>query len=73
MKKQYRYEKDGFFKVRLYVYHDGELIESKSFYFDEADREMDKLESNGYVYGYSKEEINEAKEKYERMLKNIIQ
>lgn len=72
MKKQYRCKEDLFFKVRLYVYHDGELIESKSFYLDEADKEMDRLESNGYTYGYTKEEVKKAKERYENMLVNII-
>jgi hypothetical protein len=72
MKKQYRYEEETWCKLRFYIYHDGRLVESKSFYFDEAIREIDNLKSNGYVYGYTKEEVREAKERYERMLRDVI-
>lgn len=73
MKKQYRCQEDTWCKKRLYVYHDGELIQSQSFYIDEIEKEINKLKSNGYIYGYTKEEIKEAKERYEIMLRNIIQ
>ena len=80
MKKQYRIIEECWCKHRIYVYHDGEFIESKSFYYDEVDKEIDKLESNGYAYGFTKEEVEEAKEEikelqeqYEMMLENIIQ
>lgn len=73
MKKQYRCKEDTWCKRRLYVYHDGELIQSQSFYLDEIEKEIDKLESNGYILGYTKEEVEEVKERYERMLRDIIQ
>jgi hypothetical protein len=40
---------------------------------DEADKYADQLEKDGYIYGYTKEEVEEEKERYERMLNNIIQ
>ena len=73
MKKQYRYIKTTCFKVRLYTYHNGELVDSKEMWLDEADKEMAKLELDGYIYGYTQEEVEEAKKKYEEMLKNIIE
>ncbi len=72
MKKQYRFERDISFKTRLCIYHDGELVDSKKLWVDEADKEADKLRLDGYVYGYTKEEVAKAKEEYEKMLINII-
>ena len=34
---------------------------------------IDRLEAEGYVYGYTKEEVEKAKKKYEDMLENIIE
>ena len=72
MKKQYRYEEYTWCKVCLCLYHDGELVDSKKLWLDEADKAIEQLEANGYVYGYTKEEIKKAKEQYEEMLRNAI-
>lgn len=72
MKKQYNLKMNSEFKRTLNVYHDGNLIESKSYYLDEIDNEINKLESDGYIYGYTQEEIATAKRHYERMLRNMI-
>jgi hypothetical protein len=34
---------------------------------------IDQLEAEGYVYGYTKKEVEDAKKKYEYMLENIIE
>ncbi len=73
MKRQYRFERDIQCKTRLCIYHDGKLVDSKKLWIDDAGEEADKLELDGYVYGYTKEEVIKAKEEYEKMLKNIIQ
>lgn len=69
MNKQYNLQNESAFKRKLSTYHDGKLIESKSYYIDELDDEIDKLEANGYIYGYTKEEIKKAEHRYKRMLK----
>lgn len=73
MKKQYRYIKTTLLRVHLDIYHDGELVGSKEMWLDEADNEMTKLKLDGYIYGYTQEEVEEAKNRYEEMLENIIQ
>ena len=40
MKKQYRYIETTFLKVRLYIYHNGELVDSKEMWLDEADKKV---------------------------------
>lgn len=72
MNKQYNLKSDGAFKSILKTYHDGELIETKSGWTDEMIDEIDKLEEDGYVYGYTQEEVATAKRRYERMLKYMI-
>ena len=73
MKKQYRSQHTYRFKVFIYLYHDGELVETKEFWEDDEYLNfIESLELNGYTYGYKKEEIKEAKERYEYMLNNMI-
>lgn len=73
MKKQYRSQHTYSFKVFIYLYHDGELVETKKFWEDDEYLNfIENLELNGYTYGYKKEEVEEAKERYEHMLNNMI-
>lgn len=74
MKKQYRYQEKrlGSFKYAVYLYHNDKLIETKEVYLDELDDLIDTLEEQGYSYGFTKAEVENARLKYERMLENII-
>lgn len=72
MKKQYRMGESFMFKRTIKVYHNGELVSSKRMWIDEADEYADQLESDGYVYGYIQEEVDEAKVTYEERLANLI-
>ena len=72
MKKQYRYNAGCFGKYYLYIYNDGKLIEKKILWGDEFDEEVDKLIDDGYTYGFTNDEVENAKQKYERMLLNVI-
>lgn len=56
----------------LSTYHDGKLVESKVYDIDELNDVIAKLEEDGYVYGYTQEEVAAMKRRYERMLRNII-
>ena len=73
MRKQYNYADYIFGKKILYIYHDGKLVETKELWIDDFFDEVDKLEYDGYVLGYTKELVEEAKRQYERMLANIIE
>ena len=72
MKLQYRYIDIGTFKRRIFLYHDGELVEKRDVWIDELEGETDKLEAQGYSYGYTKEEVEYARELYESKLSRII-
>ena len=72
MNKQYNLQSDGAFKSVLEIYHDGKLVETKSGWMDEIADEVDKLEEDGYVYGYTQEEVKTAERRYKRMLKYMI-
>lgn len=73
MRKQFRYQEATFAKYHLYIYHDGELVESKTFWGDDIGQEINNLKIKGYTYGFTKEEVKEAKKRYKRMLANIIE
>lgn len=73
MKLQYRYREYIGFKWILDIYNDGKLIESLKLYAHELEETEEKLLAEGYTYGYTEEEVAEAKAKYEEMLSNIIQ
>ena len=73
MKKQYRKAYAGL-NVYIYIYHDGKLAEKRKLWQgDDALNEIADLEKDGYTYGYHKSEIEEAKERYEHMLANMIE
>ena len=72
MKKQYHMSEDFLFKRTVDVYCNGELISSDTLWIDDADEYADQLEEDGYVYGYTQDEVNEAKGLYENKLANLI-
>lgn len=74
MKKQYRCIYTYSFKVFIYLYHDGELVETKKFWEDDEYLNfIENLKSNGYTYGYNKKEVEEIRTQYEYMLNNMIE
>ena len=72
MKRQYRYIESYGFKYIFQLYHDGELVESHTVYLDKLQDAIDAFEADGYTYGYTEQEVEKAKERYERMLRNKI-
>lgn len=72
MKKQYRYYETTSFKYEIVSYHDGYIVNFNEVWLTELNDEIDKLEEQGYTYGFTQKEVDEAKERYERMLENII-
>ena len=61
------------FKRTVKVYCNGELVSSKTLWIDDADEYADQLEEEGYVYGYTQDEVDEAKRVYEEKLANLIE
>ena len=72
MKKQYRISKNIGFKKYFYIYHDGVLVLKYPVWDDDMSDEIERLEILGYTRGYSDIEVEEAREKLEHMLKNMI-
>ena len=72
MKLQFRYHEDLTFKATIELYHNGALVKSYKVWIDDFETEIDSLTSKGYTYGYTPEEVSEAKERYEHKLKNLI-
>lgn len=72
MKKQYRFYGTTGFQCVIQLYCDGWLVKSYKVYLDELDDEIDKIESQGYVLGYTEQELESARQRYEEMLNNVI-
>lgn len=72
MRLQYRYIDVGGFQYVIRLYCDGWLVKSYKVYLDELDNEIEKIESKGYTYGYTEDELDEARAHYERVLDNVI-
>lgn len=72
MKLQYRYYETTVFKHMIKLYCNGRLTKSYEVYCTELNDEIDNLEKLGYVFGYTKQEVEVAKKQYEKLLANII-
>lgn len=72
MRMQYKVCAATSFKYYIFVYHDGEYFESYEVWLDKLDEEVNKLENQGYVRGFSKKEVENAYRQYELMKENII-
>lgn len=68
MRKQYTVKKASFFQDWITTYHDGVKNRVDKVWLDDYANYTDKLEAEGYEIAYTKEEIQEAKEEYERKL-----
>ena len=68
MKKQYVVKRASSFQDWITTYHDGVKNRVDKVWLDDYADYTDKLEAEGYERAYTKEEVQEAKEKYERML-----
>lgn len=72
MKLQYALTDYVGLKTRIRTYQDGQLIRDYSIYDDEVNDEVDKLENEGYTFGYLPKVVNEAKREYEYKLSKMI-
>ena len=72
MKKQYRYYEAIQFKYNVELYHDGKLIKIYRIWADEIDAEVERIESRGYTFGYTQDEVDRVKKRYEVISANLI-
>lgn len=72
MRMQYKICAATSFKYYIFVYHDGEYVMSYEVWLDKLDEELNKLENQGYIRGFSKKEVENAYRQYELMKENII-
>ena len=69
MRKQYTVSAGATFRYWVTTYHDGVEVESiKVWLGDELDNLIDKLELEGYERAFTKEKVQEVKERYEWFL-----
>ena len=68
MRKQYTVKKASSFQDWITTYHDGVKIRNDKVWLDDYADFTDNLEADGYERAYTKEEVQEAKEEYERLL-----
>lgn len=69
MIKQYTISKGATFRYWITTYRDGSVMEKhKVWAGDEMTDYIDKIEAEGYKKAYTREEVQEAKETYERRL-----
>ena len=73
MKKQYRIVERHWPYYNLILYHDGVEVATRDSNQMTIGVDTDKLEEEGYTYGYTEEEIEKIRKKYERMLENRIE
>lgn len=68
MRKQYAVKTASYFRYWVTTYHDGVAIRRDKIWVDDYADYADKLEEEGYERAYTKEEVQKAKEEYERLL-----
>lgn len=72
MRKQYRIVEGRWPYYELVLYHDGIKVETRDSNQMVIGHDTDKLAEEGYTYGYTDEEIEMARERYERKRANRI-
>ena len=68
MRKQYVVSKGPTFQVWIASYQDGSPYRRDKVWLDDYDDYTRKLEAEGFERAYTKEEVQEAQEKYEHLL-----
>lgn len=67
MIKQFRYYRTNSFKYDVVTYHDGIEQSCESVWSAELDDYIDRLYDEGYVYGYTKAEVEDAYKRYRKI------
>ena len=68
MRKQYTVRRASSFQDWITTYHDGVKNRIDKIWLDDYANYTDKLGADGYERAFTKEEVREAREEYERKL-----
>lgn len=73
MKKQYDYYESRWPSYKIILYHNGIKVAAKRKNLLELDKYLEELETEGYTRGYTKEDVEEARKKWEYIYENRIE
>ena len=73
MRKQYDYYETFSFSYNVDLYHDGVKVATEEMTYYEIGDYIQQLEAQGYTRGYLKEDVDEARRKYEHKYENRIE
>ena len=74
VKKLYRIVNVSFGKYRVCLYHNGKLFLEKEMWRTEGlDDYIEEIEEQGYTLGFTKKEVEEARNKYKYYLANMVE
>ena len=73
MRRQYTIKESPSFRYTIVLYHDGIEVDRTEMWFGEEFEEyIDSLEDNGYVQGYTKDELEKVYSHYAHLYENRI-
>ncbi len=73
MKKQYDYYECRWPSYEIILYHDGVKVGVERKDLLKLDEYLAELESEGYTLGYTEEDIEKARERWEHIYENRIE
>lgn len=73
MKKQYDYYECRWPNYEIVLYHDGEKVGVERVSLLERDKHIEELEHQGYTQGYTNDDVEKARKRYEHMYENRIE
>lgn len=73
MRKQYLFREYAWGRYVIELYHDGVMTQTIKKDKAEVNIYIDTLEARGYTFGYTDNQVNEARKRYEHMLENRIE
>ena len=73
MRKQYDYYECRWPDYEVVLYHDGEKVVVERVSLLKRDKYIEELERQGYTQGYTKDDVEKARQRYEYMYENRIE
>lgn len=73
MKKQYDYYESRWPNYKIILYHDGVEVAAEQKTLLELDKYLEELETKGYTQGYTEEDVEKARKRWEHIYENRIE
>lgn len=73
MKKQYDYYECRWPNHEIVLYHDGVKVGAERKGLLELDKYLEELEAEGYTRGYTEEDVEKARKRWEHIYENRIE